>query len=160
MQRARTSASLLRNESSACERITNAELGIYPMDEDGSDAGRINSVRSDIPLAETRENSKRVPGRLFSWKRYRKPTESRAPAHIALPPLHTLVRVTTFLLDRESYGRYVEPHIDEIRFECYQALRCHKRWLARWVLIRGYWTITRPVRAGILKTIQMLLRGP
>ena len=155
MQRARPSASLTPDDKLACKRITDAELGIYPMDDENSAIPE----SSDPAFREEPENTKRIPGRLFSWKRRRESAETSISPRIALPPLHTLVRVTRLLLDRKSYDRYVEPHIDEVRFECYQALKTHKPLLARWILIRGYWTITRPVREGVLKTIQTLIRG-
>lgn len=81
-----------------------------------------------------------------------------APRKIELPPAHLLVVVSKWLLNAEAYGRYVEPHVLDMRLEYFKAIAAGRRVQARWIVVRGYWDVLAPLRRGLWITITRWLR--
>jgi hypothetical protein len=86
-------------------------------------------------------------------------SDTRERPRIAMPPVHALVVVGSFLLSRAAYVRYIEPFVDDIRCEHYKALQEGSNARAMWVIIRGYWYVLRPLLAGIWRSIVALVRA-
>jgi hypothetical protein len=64
---------------------------------------------------------------------------------VILPPGSTLRRIFAFVYSKKDYTRVFGPAIDDIQFEYIEALAAGEQWRARWVCIRGFFTLVRTV---------------
>jgi hypothetical protein len=86
-------------------------------------------------------------------------SDSKERPRIAMPPVHALVAVGSFLLSRAVYLRYIEPFVDDIRCEYFKALQEGNKVRAAWVVARGYGYVLRPLLVGIWRSIVALVRA-
>jgi hypothetical protein len=57
------------------------------------------------------------------------------------PPLHWLVILTSFFCSKKTRERIVGQIVADARVEYFEALKGNERWKARWIVVRGYWSV-------------------
>jgi hypothetical protein len=73
--------------------------------------------------------------RLFAPSR-----NSTRPA-VKAPPLHRLVLLINFFCSKRTRERVVNQTVADIRNEHCEAFAGGERWKARWIVVRGYWSV-------------------
>lgn len=75
---------------------------------------------------------------------------------IVMPPAKRLADVGRFLLTKDAYKRYVEPHVADIHHEYFEALKAGQGGRARMIVVLGYLRVLRPLLAGLVATARAL----
>jgi hypothetical protein len=73
-------------------------------------------------------------------------------------PTEALNRFLRRLLGRRIYERFVEPGVIDAREDYWPERAAGNRWMARWVLVRGYGLILEPV-VRALQSVVLLVKA-
>jgi hypothetical protein len=74
------------------------------------------------------------------------------------PTVQRLASVMRWMLSKEAYLRYVEPHIADIQQEHPQAIAAGRVWHARWIIVRGCCQMLSPFCQALFRTIERLYK--
>lgn len=83
--------------------------------------------------------------------------EANSAAHqvkIVLPPGHRLISLTSMLLDKKRYRRFIYPHVADMHLEYFEALKNGNESKARIVVILFYLRVLTPVVRAIFTSIK------
>jgi hypothetical protein len=64
------------------------------------------------------------------------------------PPGHLVIKCSEFLLSRKEFESLIVPTVGDLREEYFIALAANRIWKARWVRVRGVWSLLAVVGLG------------
>ena len=64
-----------------------------------------------------------------------------------------LLTIAEFFFSHQSFEGILEPTVLDVREEYHEALYTNRRWKARWVLVRGYWSFFKA--AGLTSLVKI-----
>lgn len=150
VSRAQRAANILSDAQALSEKIRQAERrgDLMLLDELLAHHTRL-SLSYDAVMAEdpdTRPTRKLhfANGTVWHEIRFRwKHGNSRVNGpriRLSRPPGSGLLLVAEFLYSRKAYEEVFVPTVSDLREEYAAALVAKRKWKARWVLVRGYWS--------------------
>lgn len=116
-----------------------------------------------LPKTNLEPNSKKLSALLLTilaiLSKFRPESLIRQTAskdtHIVRPPGSTLSSVAEFFLSPKTMERVVTPIISDLQLEYFEALAARRKIKARWVRLRGYWSLFKAL--GLYSILKLFL---